>query len=226
MTAEVLSEYTGRPLLKVNLGRVATHKKWEESLEQIFSNAEAWKAILLIDEAEIVLEKRTFERMTQNSWISGKKHVLNNKKGQELIFIVFLRKLEYYKGILILTTNLIHCIDEAFESRISYPLRFQELNRDDRHQIWSDFIEGMTMLPAHKKTLMDEVDRWSEAEINGRQIRNVILMAENLAVSDEKHPRLTPKHIDELLNVTIEFCEYNQNSLARAKKIQLGGPSY
>jgi ATPase family associated with various cellular activities (AAA) len=74
LTAEVLSEHTQRPLLKVNLGRVATHKKWEQALEQIFSQAEDWKAILLIDEAEIVLEKRTFERMTQNSWISGKIH--------------------------------------------------------------------------------------------------------------------------------------------------------
>jgi hypothetical protein len=32
---------------------------------------------------------------------------------------------------------------------------------------------------------MNKVDRWLEAEINGRQIRNVILMAENIAVSDE-----------------------------------------
>jgi len=88
---------------------------------------------------------------------------------------VFLRKLEYYKGILILTTNLIDCIDEAFESRISYPLQFHELSRDDRHQIWTDFIKNMNTLPAHKMNLLNEVDRWSEAEINGRQIRNVIL---------------------------------------------------
>jgi hypothetical protein len=54
------------------LGRVASHPKWEQALEQIFINAEDWKAILLIDEAEIVLEKRTFERMIHNSWISGK----------------------------------------------------------------------------------------------------------------------------------------------------------
>lgn len=209
LTAEVLSEYTKRPLLKVNLGRVASHKKWEQVLERIFANAEDWKAILLIDEAEIVLEKRTFERMTQNSWIS-----------------VFLRKLEYYAGILILTTNLVDCIDEAFESRISYPLRFRELSREDRHQIWSDFITAMKMLPAYKTTLLNEVGRWSEAEINGRQIRNVVMMAENLAASDEEHPRLMPKHVDELLNVTLEFCDYNQNSATRLKKIQFSGPSY
>jgi hypothetical protein len=45
-------------------------------------------------------------------------------------------------------------------------------------------------------------------------------------VSDERHSRLMPSHINELLNVILEFCDYNQNSLARAKKIQLTGPSY
>lgn len=69
--AEVLSEVSKKPLLKVNLGRISAHKNWEQSLEQTFHNAESWKGILLIDEADIVLEKRTFERMTQNSWISG-----------------------------------------------------------------------------------------------------------------------------------------------------------
>lgn len=139
---------------------------------------------------------------------------------------MFLRKLEYYAGILILTTNLIDCIDEAFESRISYPLRFGELSRGDRHQIWTNFIKAMKMLPTYENTLLNEVDRWSEAEINGRQIRNVIMMAENLATSDEERPRLMPKHVDKLLNVTLEFCDYNRNSATRLKKIQFSGPSY
>jgi AAA+ superfamily predicted ATPase len=163
--------------------------------------------------------------MTQNSWISGKVHASKFEE-QALTCKVFLRKLEYYKGILILTTNLIHCMDEAFESRISYPIQFSNLSRDDRHRIWSDFIKEMTMLPAYKKTLINEVDRWSEAEINGRQIRNIILMAENMAASDENHPRLLPKHIDEMLNVTLEFCDYNRESPARVKKLQFTGPSY
>lgn len=84
----------------------------------------------------------------------------------------------------------------------------------------------MKMLPAYKHALRENLDRWSAAEINGRQIRNVILMAENLAASDEAHPRLTPQHIDDLLNVMLEFCLHNQVNAARLKKIQLSGPSY
>jgi AAA+ superfamily predicted ATPase len=139
---------------------------------------------------------------------------------------VFLRKLEYYKGILILTTNLIDCIDEAFQSRISYPVHFCGLSREGRRQIWSDFIEEMTMLKAYKATLLKEVDRWSEAEINGRQIRNIVLMAENLAASNEAQPRLMPHHVDGMLNETLEFCEYNQNNPGRTKNMEWTGLRY
>lgn len=84
----------------------------------------------------------------------------------------------------------------------------------------------MNMLQVYKQALLKEVDRWSEAEINGRQIRNIILMAENLAASDVKHSRLMPHHVEELLDVTLEFVDYNQHNAARMKKIQLSGPSY
>ncbi len=53
------------------MSKVAKNYKSEQIFEQIFANAEDWNAIVLIDEAEVVLEKRTFATMTHNSWISG-----------------------------------------------------------------------------------------------------------------------------------------------------------
>jgi hypothetical protein len=103
-------------------------------------------------------------------------------------------------------------------------VRFRDLSRDDRQQIWTDFIKDMKILQPYKDTLLSEVDRWSEAKINGRQIRNIILMAENLAASDEENPRLTPSHVDKLLNATLEFCEFNKGNAAG--KVQLTGPFY
>lgn len=47
MTAEALAQIMHKPLLKVNLGRLSSHRVWERALEQIFENAEAWEAILL-----------------------------------------------------------------------------------------------------------------------------------------------------------------------------------
>ena len=201
MTAEALAQLTRKPLLKVNLGRLSSHDNWEQALDQFFDNGEAWKAIILIDEAEVVLEKRTFERMVQNSWIS-----------------VFLRKLEYYRGVLVLTTNLVDCMDDAFESRISYSIQFSELSSEDRRQIWIGFIENLSGPDRHKQALLAEVDKWSEAEINGRQIRNIFTMAEKLAMSDGRSGQLTTDHIDQILDVTIEFTEYNKSKYSKKKK--------
>ena len=135
-----------------------------------------------------------------------------------LYFTVFLRKLEYYKGLIILTTNLIECIDSAFESRISYPIEFRELNATDRHQIWTDFIKNLKMPPPTKRALLEHVDDWAAEQINGRQIRNIISMAENLALSDEHHPRITPDHVEKILNVVLEFSEFNRKSSLKKKK--------
>jgi hypothetical protein len=105
-------------------------------------------------------------------------------------------------------------------------LRSLDLSFDDRHQIWTDFIQNMNINAANKDTLLGEVDRWAAAKLNGRQIRNVILMAENLAASDEDPSQLTPDHIDKLLHSTLEFFNFNKGNTARTKKIQQTGLSY
>lgn len=131
---------------------------------------------------------------------------------------MFLRKLEYHKGILILTTNLIDCIDDAFESRISYPVHFYELTQLDRHRIWTDFIGDLDLISPYKQALLNETDRWAAAEINGRQIRNILSMAESLAVGDDRHARLTPDHVDKILDMTLEFSGSNKRNAAKVKR--------
>jgi hypothetical protein len=78
----------------------------------------------------------------------------------------------------------------------------------------------MSMRLTYKHTLRNKVDRYSEAEFNGSQIRNVILMIENLATSDIKHSRLMPHHIEELLNIPFEFVGYNRQNAPRIKKAE------
>jgi hypothetical protein len=89
-----------------------------------------------------------------------------------------------------LTTNLISYIDEAFESRISFPIYFPPLTAANR-QIWSDFLNDVLMPDeAARSAVMGEIGRWAELDINGRQIRNVIVMAEKLALGEEGPRRL------------------------------------
>lgn len=77
----------------------------EKKLEQIFTNSHRWGCVLLLDEAEVFLAKRNLEDLTRNAMVS-----------------VFLRVLEFYSGILFLTTNRVGTMDEAFKSRIHISL--------------------------------------------------------------------------------------------------------
>lgn len=66
-----------------------------------FNLAERWGVIMLIDEADMYMEQRRAQDHERNHLVAG-----------------FLRALEYYRGILFLSTNRVGTFDEAFTSRI------------------------------------------------------------------------------------------------------------
>lgn len=72
MLAESLSEVQRRPLYRINLGSLVGDYRWESRIEEIFRRAHSWDAILLVDEAEVILAERTQENMNQNAWVAGK----------------------------------------------------------------------------------------------------------------------------------------------------------
>ena len=105
---------------------------------------------------------------------------------------MFLRKIEYFEGILFLTTNQIHFIDPAFESRVTLGIRFEDMGRETRGKIWRKLLEELDdpkrdvkdrLGDGVKSKLLDQVERWSgeEYSLNGRQIRNVVNSAWLLA---------------------------------------------
>ena len=96
--------------------------------------------------------------------------------------LVFLTTLEYYEGVLILTTNRTGNIDPAFESRIDILLTYSELSKEARRQIWANFVKR---LPANSVNLTDaDLDNLSERNINGRQIKSAIKTASIMATSE------------------------------------------
>jgi hypothetical protein len=68
---ECISEYTGRPLYSINIGELSSEEKVASRLETIFELASRWDAILLMDEADVVLEKRSYENLQRNGVVSG-----------------------------------------------------------------------------------------------------------------------------------------------------------
>ncbi|KAG0160080.1 hypothetical protein PDIDSM_7607 [Penicillium digitatum] len=63
----------------------------------------------------------------------------NNLARNELVSI-FLSMLEYYEGILFLTTNRTQNIDPAFESRIHLSLTYKDFDAESRRQSWAQFL--------------------------------------------------------------------------------------
>lgn len=86
--------------------------------------------------------------------------------------------MEYYRGILFLTTNRVGHFDDAFISRIHVIIRYDKLELRDRETIWRQFF---TKLKKERKEIEVEPDAKSyvfkSAEMrknswNGREIRN------------------------------------------------------
>ena len=125
--------------------------------------------------------------------------------GRNALVSIFLRLLEYFQGILFLTTNRVQTFDPAFQSRIHVALRYGELTTKAKMTVWKTFIEKVVAIEGvHVKPFTDdEYDRLSRRNLNGRQIKNAVRTAQALAI-DEKKP-LTIEHIIKVLDVAETF---------------------
>lgn len=101
LTAEAIAEIAEMPLYSVTSGTLGSSaSSLERGLQQCLQLARRWRAVLLLDEADVFLARRDMADLERNAVVS-----------------VFLRELEYYQGVMLLTTNQGHLIDEAFQSK-------------------------------------------------------------------------------------------------------------
>ena len=176
-------------------------------LQDVFRKAARWDAVLLMDEADVVLEKRSFEDVKRNGIVS-----------------VFLRMLEYYDGILFLTTNRLSTMDLAVQSRIQIAIRYKPLEVPIRRRIWENFIQHLgDQEPQAKEELTGNLDDMAHWHLNGREIRNVVNIAQALALSQERRTgALRFEHVLKVANETIKFGEL-LDGVEMGNRIRLGG---
>ncbi|KXH32881.1 ATPase [Colletotrichum simmondsii] len=140
--------------------------------------------------------------------------------------VVFLRVLEYYDGIMILTSNRVGIFDEAFKSRIQLTLHYKNLDQRQRLRIWENFLTRMEKLEQRHKIwkesgvkvpnslrfgldtqdIRDRLEELAAANLNGREIRNALSTARQLAVH-RKQP-LGYQHVRRVIEETGKFDEY------------------
>lgn len=99
---------------------------------------------------------------------------------------MFLRVLEYYSGIMFLTTNRVGSFDKAFKSRIHLAVKYPALSHAAREDLWWAFISRAAPEDDLYWLDLESLRRLAAEELNGRQIKNIIRMAQALAVSENK----------------------------------------
>jgi len=189
-TAETIAIATRKPLFSVSVADVGTKAKHVESnLSRIFSLATKWQAILLIDEADVFLESR------------GRGNAIRSTDKNALVS-VFLRVLEYYQGIMFLTTNQIAEFDVAIPSRIHVAIRYESLKTDQMEAIFDGFLDKLDRQGLIEDR--DEITEWLEEVVykegfDGRQIRNIVTTALGLARAETTYHKqggkLSKKHM-------------------------------
>lgn len=156
LTAEGIAELLKRPLYMVSAGELGTDSRTlEAELNKILDIAHSWGAVLLLDEADIFLEKRTIQDIHRNALVS-----------------IFLRLLEYFQGILFLTTNRVETFDDAFQSRIHVALRYGDLTTKAKRSVWKMFLEKVQAMEGVQTAKFTEkdYDALSRHNLNGRQV--------------------------------------------------------
>ncbi len=149
----------------VSVGELGTRMDHlEKNLSQILDIAHTWRAVLLIDEADVFLEQRELRDVNRNALVS-----------------IFLRMLEYFQGILFLTTNRVATFDEAFQSRIHIGLRYDKLDIKTKKGIWKGFIDRVRKLPEVEVADITEDDftQLSNFEVNGREVQELFFVFPN-----------------------------------------------
>ncbi|GKZ39448.1 hypothetical protein AbraIFM66950_000328 [Aspergillus brasiliensis] len=216
-TAETIASDFGKPLLPITCGDLGLDPAAvESSLKEIFRVAQLWDCILLLDEADVFLSERVLSDLGRNALVS-----------------VFLRVLDYYSGVLFLTTNRVGTVDQAFKSRIHISLYYPYLGLEQTKKIWEVNLNRLEAIENEQKNTREplSIDRrgileyavkhYSKSEHgkgrwNGRQIRNAFLIARALAhyekahgsQSSESQPDLNAEHFKAIVKAGIGFEKY------------------
>jgi hypothetical protein len=85
---------------------------------------------------------------------------------------VFLRILEYFEGLMFLTTNKVKNIDEAMWSRIDYMKTYQPLSRKQKQKLFRQFL-GIIDSDVGHKCLDKDINTLAEKDLNGREVNKV-----------------------------------------------------
>lgn len=174
LTAEVYAESEEKALYSVQCSQLGTSADdLEEELLKVFARAARWKAVLLLDEADVYIKERAGD-LAQNAIVG-----------------VFLRVLEYQSSVMFLTTNRPDDVDDAVASRCIARMDYKEPTEEDQRKIWRILADGAGI------RISDPVIAAAARQnrgLTGRDVKNLLKLA-NLVTKHTKK-EITPQTIE------------------------------
>ncbi|HSL71947.1 MAG TPA: ATP-binding protein [Longimicrobiales bacterium] len=174
MAAEVIARELGLDLYRIDLSQVVSKYigETEKNLARVFAGAEQGGAILLFDEADALFGKRSDVKDSHDRYANIEVSYL-------------LQRIEAYRGLAILTTNLPQALDPAFARRIRFVVQFPFPDAQLRCEIWR------RIFPADTPTEGLDVARLARLNVAGGNIRNIALHAAFLAADQGEPVRMS-----------------------------------
>lgn len=200
LAAEVLAHELRLDLYRIDLSAVVSKYigETEKNLRRVFDAAEAGGAILLFDEADALFGKRSEVKDSHDRYANIEVSYL-------------LQRMEAYRGLAILTTNMKDALDSAFVRRIRFVVQFPFPDAEQRAAIWR------RIFPAN--TPVDGLDTEKLARLNvaGGNIRNIALHAAFLAADASQNGGETPVGMAHLLAAARREYAKLERSLTEAE---------
>ena len=174
MAAEVLANELRLDLYRIDLSAVVSKYigETEKNLRRVFDAAEEGGAILLFDEADALFGKRSEVKDSHDRYANIEVSYL-------------LQRMEAYRGLAILTTNLKNALDPAFLRRIRFIVQFPFPDAAQRAEIWR------RIFPRETPTENLDAAKLSRLNVAGGNIRNIALNAAFLAADADEPVRMT-----------------------------------
>lgn len=195
LAGEILAAEMNLDLYRIDLSQVVSKYigETEKNLRRVFDAAEQSGAVLLFDEADALFGKRSDVKDSHDRYANIEVSYL-------------LQRMEAYRGLAILTTNLKDALDPAFMRRIRFVVRFPFPDAQHRAEIWR------RSFPAQTPTENLQFDLLARLTVAGGSIRNISINAAFLAVASEE-----PVRMDHILAAARSECEKLDRPFTRAE---------
>ena len=203
MAAEVIAGSLGLDLYRIDLSAVVSKYigETEKNLRRVFDAAEAAGAVLLFDEADALFGRRSEVKDSHDRYAN-------------LEVAYLLQRMEAYRGLAILTTNLRDNVDPAFVRRIRFVVQLPFPDQAARAEIWRRSI------PAAAPTEDIDLTALARLQVSGGSIRAIAVAAAFAAAAEGS--AIGHRHL--LHAATVEYAKA-ERSLTTAETAALGPPS-